>query len=294
MDETINSGVSLRRRSVRLDWNTSFALLVELVSFSGGVLDGNLAVHDALDASQNAGPILEESEWSAVLDAVGDKVVSLLGKEEVGLTGSREVGDTITGVEESRSLVWGQEAVWTDGERLVVTESRVVVELDFPASLVVDVLAVTGDNSVGNDINLDVVGANKALQDCTDDWLNSGGEDDGWDVVGKSPLEELVEVGVELDVGDEVVNALVEWHVNIVHLLLEELTEVHGAVEHLVVASTALLVSKTQVVHEEVIAVLHGDGSVEVREEDVLWVLEGRVQRRELGRSSHDCGVVGM
>lgn len=292
VDETINSGVSLRRCSVWLNWNTSFTLLVELVSFVGGVLDGNLTVHDALDTRQDAGPVLEEGEWSAVLNAVGDEVISLLGEEEIGLTSSREVGDTVTSVEESWSLLWGQEAVWADGERLVVAEPRVVVELDFPASLVVDVLAVTRDNSVGNDVNLDVVWADKALQDGTNNWLNSGGEDNGWDVVGERPLEELVEMRVELDVGNEVVNALVEWHVNVVHLLLEELAEVHGAVEHLVVAGTALLVSQTQVVHEQVVAVLHGNGTVEVREEDVLGVLEGRVQRGELGGSSHDRGVV--
>lgn len=49
--------------------------------------------------------------------------MALLGEEEVGLAGSREVRDTVTGVEESRTLVGGELSVGAESEGLVVAET---------------------------------------------------------------------------------------------------------------------------------------------------------------------------
>jgi len=52
----------------------------------------------------------------------GQLTMSLLCEQKVRLTSCREIGNTISSIEQRRALVRGQVAVWTDGERLVVTK----------------------------------------------------------------------------------------------------------------------------------------------------------------------------
>ena len=97
----------------------------------------------------------------------------------------------------------------------------VIVVLNLPATLLIDGLVATGHSLVADDVDLVAVGADKLLQNATDDGRHAGGDDDGGDVVRQRPLEVLVEVRVEGDVLDEVVDALWEGAGDRVHHLAE-------------------------------------------------------------------------
>ena len=93
--------------------------------------------------------------------------------------------------------------------------------LDLPAALLVDSLVATGYGLIADDVDLIAVGADKLLQNATNNGSHAGGDNDSGDVVRKRPLEVLVEVRVEGDVLNEVVDTLWERAGDGVHHLAE-------------------------------------------------------------------------
>lgn len=126
--------------------------------------------------------------------------MSRLGEQEVGLLGSAQIRNTITSVEESRTLISRKLGVRADGQALVMTEVRVVVVDELPATLLVNLLSGSGLDVVANDINVLCVLTDQLLEDGTDDGLHTGGQNHSGNVVLDGPLQVVVEARVELDV----------------------------------------------------------------------------------------------
>lgn len=145
------------------------------------------------------------------------------------------------------------------------------MEHDLPVTLLVDVLSLARANVVAD--NLDVpVGAEVGVEQGADDGLHATAKDDNGDVVLTSPVVELAEARVELDVLLEDLDALVKGELDAVQHLGEGVAEVHLAVKDVDIQLTAALNTKTVGVGEEVIGIGGGDGAVKVREEDELGV----------------------
>lgn len=126
--------------------------------------------------------------------------VTRLGEQKVSLLGCTQVRNTITSVEQSRTLVSRELCIRTDGQALVVAKVRVVVEDELPATLLVDVLSGSGADVVGDDIDVLGVVTNELLKDSADDGLHARGQDNRGDVVLDGPLQVVVETRVECDV----------------------------------------------------------------------------------------------
>ena len=77
------------------------------------------------------------------------------------------------------------------------------MEHKFPTTLFVDLLPWPCYDVVGYDIDLLVIRSTQVLEDSADDGFHAGRKHNGRDVVLQRPLEEVVKVGVQLDVLDE-------------------------------------------------------------------------------------------
>jgi len=178
---------------------------------------------------------------------MGLLTVTLLGEKKISLACGGKVRDTVAGVEESRALVGGQLGVGAESEGLVMAETAVekkksksakkvpqpqkaqqaainsplIMVLNPPTALLINLLIATGHSLVANNIDLVAVRADELLQNAADDGCHAGRDDDGGDVMRQRPLEVLVEVRVEGDVLDEVVDALWEGAGDGVHHFAE-------------------------------------------------------------------------
>lgn len=82
--------------------------------------------------------------------------------------------------------------------------------LDLPAPLGVDVLAITALNLIGNNVEVVVrLAAQKRLEESADDWNHAGRQHHDRDIVLLGPFVEFHEVGIQLHVLLEVLDALV-------------------------------------------------------------------------------------
>ena len=92
--------------------------------------------------------------------------------------------------------------------------SPVVVELDRPASFLLERFARSGNRLVADDVQLVVVRSDEVFEESSDDRLHSGRNYYSGNFVLESPLKVLVESWVELNVLHQVVDALREWSVD--------------------------------------------------------------------------------
>lgn len=158
-----------------------------------------------------------------------------------------------------------------------MTKTRLgVLEEDCPSTLFVDVLSLPGADVVAQDLHLACIWADQLLQQGLDYGLHSRTQHHDWDVVLQRPLEEGLESGVQLDVVDEVLDALVVGLCDTVHHILEGVAESDFVVEAGDISGAALVAAVANVVGHEVIGVLEGDCAVKVGEEDELGVVSIR------------------
>lgn len=139
------------------------------------------------------------------------------------------------------------------------------MEHNLPASLIVDALSWPGLDVVAH--NLEVVGlglTEQVLQQRADNRLHATAQHDDRYVVGLGPEVELLEVGVELDVLEQQVDALVVRQLDAVHHFLERVAELAEPVEHVLIALLAQGGAEADVVGHEVIAVLERHGSIPI------------------------------
>lgn len=100
-----------------------------------------------------------------------------------------------------------------------------VVVLNSPAPLAVDILAITADNLVGNDAQMAIgLVAQEFLEKGTDDWAHATRQDDDWDIILLGPVVELQEIRVQLHVLQQLVDTLVEWGLYAVEHFKESVT----------------------------------------------------------------------
>lgn len=85
-----------------------------------------------------------------------------------------------------------------------------VVVLDLPATLAVDILTVAGHHLVADDVKV-VAGlvAEELLEQCTNDGLHAGGQDNDRNIVVTGPVVKLLEIWVQLHVLQKCSDALV-------------------------------------------------------------------------------------
>ena len=98
--------------------------------------------------------------------------------------------------------------VGPDGQGLVVSEATFIMELDLPAAFLFFLLRGPILNLVAHNLNVVPFRTDQMDQERPDDWCHARREDYDWDTVLSRPLVEVVEVGVELDVVAEFLNAL--------------------------------------------------------------------------------------
>jgi len=289
------------------------ALLEGLDALGGHLLHGLLAGDDALDLREDGGPGVEFEEGHVLLDAVGDEIVALLGEEQVRLLGGREVGDAVAGVEHRWSLALGQRRVGPDCPALVVSKaaaaeeavgqpstlqdgascymgrrcgkganSRLVAEHNLPPLLLIDVLPRPRANLVADDLHPARVRAHQLVQQRANEGGHAPAQNDNRDVVRPGPVVEGPEAGVEVDLLEQDLGALVEGGGDGVEHGLEGVAEGDGVGEDLLVQREARGAPEPQIVRHVVVGVAAGDGAVEVGEED------------EFGRGGHGREVGGV
>lgn len=248
---------------------------VFLEPFLGDPLDGLLAVVDVLGLLEDALPALELGEGDALALAVGDEVLAGPGEEQVGLAGGAEVADAVAGVEERRAVLVARHlgdgvGVGPDGQRLVVAEARVVVELDGPAVAPVEGVPRGAElGLVGDDLDVPhQLLAEQVPQEGLDDGDHAGAEHDDGHVVGARPHHKVLEVRVEGDVVRQDLQNLRERHLPRVEHLLERVAERVGVVDDGVEELAALRLTHAIIVGDVVVGVLESDGAVKVGEED--------------------------
>lgn len=101
------------------------------------------------------------------------------------------------------------------------SHSPVVVILDLPASLFLELLARAGLRFVADNGELVSIVADKVLEDSTNNRLHARRNNDGRDLVLERPLVVLVEMGVKFDVLDQILDTLREGLLYRVHHLSE-------------------------------------------------------------------------
>jgi len=236
----------------------------------GDFLDILLAINNCLDGVENGAPVLENGERNILLDAVLDEVVALLCKQQVGLLGGTQITNPISGIEQCWTLSLWQSSIGSDLQRLVMAEVRSIVKDDLPAdSISVDVSAVSGSDEVADNPN--IMFSDEVLQQGFDDGFHSSAEYNDGNVVGSGIVVELLEVGVQLDMLDGTLQALVKGKIDRIQHFTEGVSEGHFTVQDSSVEFLSLFDPHTEVVGHEVIGITLGDGAIEVGEEDVLW-----------------------
>lgn len=198
------------------------------------------------------------------------EVVPLFCEEQVAASGGAHVADAVAAVEEGSpgSRVRVVECCgMLDALVLVVAEAGVVSVNDVPGSG-----AVGGLDVVGVDLDERVeLWAEELFEERFDDDVHAAGHDDERDVVGDAPLDGVREARVELDVLEQVLDAVGQGvavggdgakHEG------KRVPEGEGAVEDPVVERHALGVAHAEVVGQKVVRVLEGDGAVPVGEDD--------------------------
>lgn len=145
------------------------------------------------------------------------------------------------------------------------------MELDGPATLLVEILALSACNVVAD--NLDIPArAQQNVQESSDDGLHATAQNDNGNIVLARPVVELGEAGVEHNVLLENFEALVKGGVDAVEHFLKGVAEVHMAEQDPLVGFDALRLAESQVVGHEVIGVGGGHGAVEICEKYELGV----------------------
>lgn len=160
------------------------------------------------------------------------------------------------------------------------------MELNSPAALILESLTLARYHIVAHDLNVPT-GSEESIQESANDRLHTTAEDDNRNVVLLSPVVELLEARVELDVLEENVNTLVERSLDAVKHLHEAVAEMHVFVENSLVELATALNTETKVIGHVVIGIGGGDSSVEVGKEDELGVV---LESWGFGRS-HDDGL---
>lgn len=104
-----------------------------------------------------------------------------------------------------------------------------VVVLDLPATLAVDILAVAGHHLVADDVKV-VSGlvAEELLEQRTNDGLHAGGQNDDRNIVVTGPVVELLEVWVQLHVLQKRRDTLVVGGLDASEHLTESVTSAKG------------------------------------------------------------------
>lgn len=199
-------------------------------------------------------------------------------------------------------MVSGQVGVGADLEGLVVAESTclftlnqhppsktttttttfktrssnkpVIMESNHPPSLLIQtLLALPNNNLVANNLQtIRLLFTQKVSQQRPDHGLHATAQDNDRHVVLLGPVEELLEAGIQGDVLQQSLDALVKGRADAVQHLLEAVAEVAVAEQHVLVPLLAQRRAEPQVVSHEVVAVLLRDGAVEVGEEDEFGV----------------------
>jgi hypothetical protein len=162
----------------------------------------------------------------------------------------------------------------------------VVVELNSPATLVLQSLTLACCDIVAHDLNVPPR-TEKSVQESSNDRLHATTEDDNRNVVLLCPIVELLEAGVELDVLEEDLDALVEGSLDAVKHLDKAIAEMHLSKENVLVKLATALNTEAKVVGHVVIRIGGSDGAVEVGKEDELGVV---LKSWSIGRS-HDEGL---
>ena len=153
---------------------------------------------------------------------------ALLREQEVRLPRGGKVGNPISGIEHGgsrlvRSLL-EMLHIRSDRQGLVVAEATVVMKLDRPASRFVPALPRFVHAFVAYYGDLARLGADERLEQSADDGRHSRRQDDDGDAVGSGPMEELGEVGVELDVLAEQFDAFWKGRLDAVYHLLKRVS----------------------------------------------------------------------
>lgn len=153
------------------------------------------------------------------------------------------------------------------------------MEDNLPPALLIDALALPRRNIVAHNLQgIRILLAQEVPQQGADDGGHAAAQHHNGHVVLACPLEEGLEARVEGDVLAQNVDALVEGRLDTVEHLLKRVAEGAAAVEHVLVTLLAQGSAVAEVVRHVIIAVLVGDGAVEVGEEDELGV---RLERRQ-------------
>lgn len=125
---------------------------------------------------------------------------------------------------------------------------------DLPTTLLIDVFSFPRSHIIAYDLNLLGSWANELLQQRMDDGLHAATQYDHGYVVLQTPLVEVGETRVELDVVEEDLFAFVERLRYAVEHLAEGVAEGDLVGEGVEVSLTALLVAEAEIVGHVVIA----------------------------------------
>jgi len=100
------------------------------------------------------------------------------------------------------------------------------VELDLPAALAVDILAVPAHHLIGNNVKVAArLMTQELFEQGTNDRAHAPGEKDNGHVVLLGPVVELLKVWVQLHVLLQDLDTLVEWSVDAIEHFAEGIPE---------------------------------------------------------------------
>lgn len=134
-------------------------------------------------------------------------------------------------------------------------------------------LPLSYDNLVANNLQtIRLLLTQEMGQQRSNHRLHATAQNNNGHVILFSPVEKLLETGIKRDVLQEGVDALVKGRADAVQHLLETVAEVATPKQHVLITPFAQGRAEAEVVGHEVIAVLLGDGAVEVGEEDEFGV----------------------
>ena len=199
--------------------------------------------------------------------------MALLSEEQVATSGCADVADAVTAVEEGSSggRLWVVQCCsLLDALVLVVTEAGGISVDNVPGPGAVwrlHVIRVDLDERVE-------FWTEEFFEEGLDDHVHAAGDDNERDIVCDAPLDGVGEAGVELDVFEQIFDTVGQGvpvggdgakHQG------EGVPEGEGPVEDLVVELHALRMAHAEVVGQEVVRVLEGDGAVPVGENDCTW-----------------------
>lgn len=163
----------------------------------------------------------------------------------------------------------------------------VIVELDSPSALLIDVLPLPRSHIIANNLNIPAR-SQQLIQQRPNNRCHAAAQNNNRHIILARPIVKLLKAWVQCNILQQNLNTLVKGGGDAVQHLLERVSEMHTAKQDILVTLAAFLDAVAQIIRHVVIGIGGGDGAIEISEEDELGV---GGERRGFGvDGTHCCG----